>query len=137
MRGIRMYLKDEGHGVTRKSLAFWQENKHLIGKVICIEGDREGLYKEERESGGIPYTVDYTLLIFGTRGAILLSGCNCGYGGEGPNGTAKILHELGSTMDDAHRTMCYKQFHFSATTHDVEDCLIVAPGINFKEELGG
>jgi len=85
-----MFLKDEGHGITEKSLDFWNKNKYSLGKVSCVEVSKEG---------------EYTCHIHGAENSIFLSGCNCGYGGTGPNGTAKILVELGLPVEVARRAM--------------------------------
>ena len=64
-----MYLRDNGGGITRESLEFWNKNKNSIGKVTH-------------------------------------------YGGEGPNGTAKILAELGLTLEEARKAMYRKNIHY-------------------------
>ena len=108
-----MYLRDNGGGITRESLEFWNKNKNSIGKVTHVEVSAEGLYLEDRTGeNGITYPVEYNFIAFGECGAILLSGCNCGYGGEGPNGTAKILAELGLTLEEARKAMYRKNIHY-------------------------
>lgn len=109
-----MYLKDKGGGITVESLKFWNENKNSIGKVTHVEVSADGLFFEDRTENGITYPVEYNFLAFGSQGAILLSGCNCGYGGEGPNGTAKILAELGLPMEVARQAMYWKTIHYDA-----------------------
>ena len=95
-----MDYKDEGHGITAKSLEFWDQHKPLIGEVTHVGGSFKPLE---------PNT-EYTLIIYGLHGTILLSGCNCGYNGEGPNGTRKILEELGIDHGKAVELMCRKNF---------------------------
>ena len=43
-----MYLRDNGGGITRESLEFWNKNKNSIGKVTHVEVSAEGLYLEDR-----------------------------------------------------------------------------------------
>ncbi len=93
-----MDYKDEGHGITAKSLEFWDQHKLLIGEVTHIAGSFE------------PLELEYNLKIYGLYGTILLSGCTCGYGGEGPNGTRKILEELGIDHDKAMELVSQKNF---------------------------
>ncbi len=115
-----MYLKDDGGGITRESLEFWNQHKGDIGKILTVDVSDEGLHTEDRKSeSGITYPVEYNTLITGTQGTILLSGCNCGYGGEGPNGTAKILAELGLTLTQARAIMWQKRIHFDVRTGTV------------------
>ena len=115
------YLKDDGGGITERSLKFWNENKSKIGKVTHVEVSEEGLQTEDRKSeSGITYPVEYNTMITGTQGSILLSGCNCGYGGEGPNGTAKILAELGLHIDKARKAMYQKTIHYDTLTCEVK-----------------
>jgi hypothetical protein len=94
-------LKDDGGGITKRSLQFWEYNKATIGKIERIEFSLNPLATITLSEGGFPYTVDYTFKALGERGEIWLSGCNCGYGGEGPHGTKKILVELGIKDDVA------------------------------------
>ncbi len=99
-----MKMMDEGHGITVKSLKFWRENKHQLGKVHHVTAatlalERRPITTEENRI----IMADYHVEITGTDGAMLLSGCGCGYGGEGPNGTKSILVELGVPEDIAEK----------------------------------
>ncbi len=114
-----MYLKDSGGGITDESLKFWNENKNRLGKITHVEVAAEGLLLEDRTENGITYPVEYNCMIFGTNGAILLSGCNCGYGGTGPNGTAKILAELGLPIEIARTAMVHKTIHYNVLTGEL------------------
>jgi hypothetical protein len=115
-----MFLKDEGGGITRESLEFWNRHKHDIGNILTVDVSAEGLQTEDRKSeSGYTYPVEYNMMVTGTQGTILLSGCNCGYGGEGPNGTAKILAELGLTINQARAVMWQKRIHFDVRTGTV------------------
>ena len=101
-------LKDPGHGVTRKSLDFWAANKSKIGPVLSIEVD-DNLHSELSPEG---YPLEYPCAIYGADGMIRLSGCTCGYGGEGPNGTAKILMDIGVEREAARRLMLQKPLSY-------------------------
>lgn len=107
-----LVLKDGGHGVTKKSLEFWSFNRSRIGKITHIEVSREALRQDDKKYEDITYKVDYTLIAHGEKGEIWLSGCNCGYSGEGPNGTARILAEFGFPLDRGRLIMLYKRIDF-------------------------
>lgn len=108
---MRRYLMDEGHGITRKSLEYWDAYKGIIGRVVRVDVSEEPLHTEQDHFRGAIF--EYNFVAFGTKGTIYLSGCNCGYGGEGPNGTAKILAELGLPIDEARRAMYQKHICYS------------------------
>lgn len=106
------YLRDNGAGITVESLKFWNENKDRIGKITHVEVSFESLLSEEREENGITYPTEYNFIAFGSNGAVLLSGCNSGYFGEGPHGTAKILVELGLDKEIAKKIIGQKTIHY-------------------------
>ena len=107
-----MYLKDDGGGITVRSLEFWNEYKDKVGLVFGLEASVDALHTENRTENGITYPIEYNCIIYGYKADILLSGCNCGYGGEGPNGTAKILAELGVPIESARTAMLHKHLKF-------------------------
>ncbi len=80
-------------GVTVRALASWDSYKEQLGtvKTVLVSfAGIEGLPIGENDLAGF--------LALGSTGAgLALSGTNCGYGGEGPHGTARILRELGVT----------------------------------------
>ena len=115
-----MLLKDDGGGITVRSLQFWNENKDKVGLIIGLEASVDAIHTENRTENGITYPVEYNCKIYGYLGDILLSGCNCGYGGEGPNGTAKILAELGLPIEKARKAMYQKTIHYDALTCEVK-----------------
>ena len=101
-----MIHKDDGGGITERSLSFWKQKKDYIGRVVKVEAHQDCLYREKQYSGpGIEHFLEWNLRITGSKGSILLSGCNCGYGGEGPNGTRRILMELGIEYSKAEELM--------------------------------
>lgn len=108
-----MILKDKGHGITEESIAFWHANKDKIGEMLTVDVTAKPLLIEQRTAHGVAYTVEYNFRAIGMRGSILLSGCNCGYGGTGPNGTAQILAELGLPLVAARKAMLGKVISFS------------------------
>jgi hypothetical protein len=100
--------RDNGHGVTEQSMKFWHENKNRIGRIETLNASLEPLALEYSNDGILEYNVE----IIGTHGKIFLSGCNCGYGGTGPNGTAKILAELGLPIEVAREAMTQKTLQY-------------------------
>lgn len=109
-----MFLKDSGHGITKESLRFWLENRNKIGVITCLEASYEPLFVEQvQASAGFTYPLEYNVIVSGSNGAIILSGCNCGYGGEGPNGTAQILAELGLPIEKARVITYQKRFEYN------------------------
>jgi hypothetical protein len=102
-----LILKDGGNGVTPDSLEFWKENKDKIGIIRRVEVSKDSLQNDIRKSDWFVdgYPVEYTFIAYGDDGVILLSGCNSGYGGTGPNGTAKILTEFDIPVDIARKIM--------------------------------
>lgn len=73
-------LHDKGAGVTKLSLQYFKKHVHRLGQVFEVNIDQDRAFHME---------------IKGTSGVMLLSGCNCGYGGEGPHGSVEILKLLG------------------------------------------
>lgn len=82
MTEYKLY-KDRGARVTQLSLKYFEKNKNKLGKIWKIEVGFEPIRKTAKRN--------YNMVLKGTKGEMWLSGCNCGYGGEGPHGTAKIL----------------------------------------------
>ena len=89
-------MLNENSGVTEKSVDFYKKNIDKIGAVIGIACDARTGEKAN-------------LYIFGSRDAMRLTGCSCGYGGEGPHGTAKILQTLGIAEEEAEKII-YESF---------------------------
>ena len=73
-------LHDDGGGVTQSSLKYFRRHVRKIGQCFEVNIDQDRLFSME---------------IQGNNGVLLLSGCNCGYGGEGPHGTLEVLRTLG------------------------------------------
>jgi hypothetical protein len=98
-----MILYDDGGGITRRSIDFWHDNKHKIGNVGMLKVSFDSHIHNDKE---------YNLVAMGNEGTIFLSGCNCGYGGEGPHGTKQILIELGVPADKAEEYIYKKNLVF-------------------------
>jgi hypothetical protein len=99
--------KDDGGGITERSLAFWRYNIDNIGHApFIIEASYEPVAWDYLDN----VMIEYNLSIAGSKGCVLLSGCNCGYGGEGPNGTRQILEYYGVSPEQARELMLRKHF---------------------------
>lgn len=85
----RIY-NDGGYGVTKHSLIFFQKHLADIGDI------QEVLVKNSYDKKEDKWNL-FTMKIKGEKGVIYLSGCNCGYGGEGPHGTYEIIKKIGIT----------------------------------------
>ena len=72
--------QDGGHGITSKSLRYFDSLKGKLGRIDDVHIDK-------RRTMSMEITCE--------RGVVLLSGCNCGYGGEGPHGSIEILKKMG------------------------------------------
>lgn len=82
-----MIWHDDGYGITQTSLAFFRERRECIGSIVGVT-----MLADPSEDGG---WTTYPFRIIGEDAEIWLSGCNSGYGGEGPHGSITILKELG------------------------------------------
>ena len=114
-----MILKDGGDGITDKSLKFWNENKSKLGKISHVEVSAEGWI--DRDGYEYPVEYEYNCMIVGKDATMLLSGCNCGYFGQGPHGTAKILTELGLNKSEAERVIGQQTIHYDALRNTLVD----------------
>ena len=76
--------QDGGHGLTNKSLRYFDSLKGKLGQIqmISIDNDRH-----------------MAMEIKSINGVALLSGVGSGYGGEGPHGTLEIFNQLGIASD--------------------------------------
>lgn len=110
-KAAKEFKYDYGDGVTQISLEAWECCKGFIGRVTSIMACFEPLFvRTRRSSCGTDYDVHWNLRIEGEAGVLYLSGCNCGYGGEGPNGTRRILEELGVPPERARELMLQREF---------------------------
>jgi len=74
-------LHDEGHGITQRSLEYLEAYLDIVKAMKPYEVI-------------IDFGRTFSLEIKCERGVVLLSGCNCGYGGTGPHGSVKALEML-------------------------------------------
>jgi len=81
-----LILKDDGYGTTVESLRFFRKCRDYLGEILSVE--MIYYYKDEE-------WVEYPLHIIGSLAEMRLSGCNSGFGGEGPHGSVTVLRELG------------------------------------------
>jgi len=79
-----MIITDEGGGITQESLKLFESWKGKFGEIIWLHVNRSDDYNAPL----------FSCEIHGMDNTMLLSGCNCGYGGEGPTGTIKILNMI-------------------------------------------
>ena len=103
-------LKDNGERITETSLEFWRNDKHLIGRVKEVKCSYDPLASDTLVAAKGGYNREYNLRIIGSKGGIYLSGCSCGYSGEGPHGTRQILVELGVEPVEAVRLSRQRRF---------------------------
>lgn len=78
---------------TDDALEAWDQYKENLGEVRTVLVTQSGI-------DGLPVAENLLakFVALGSTGtALALSGTNCGYQGEGPHGTARILRELGVT----------------------------------------
>jgi hypothetical protein len=79
-KGDPKVYHDGGAGATQHSIEYFKKLKGKLGRIVEIRVSTDR---------------DFTMEIFSDAGWVLLSGCNCGYGGTGPHGTIEILRLLG------------------------------------------
>lgn len=108
---IKPFTCDDGDGVTQISLEVWKRSRARLGRIVSVRASIEPLLvRIVRSPDGSQYDLGWTLRIEGEHGILYLSGCNCGFGGEGPNGTRRILEELGVAPDRARELMLMREF---------------------------
>ena len=94
MAGNVRLLRDPS-STTSKSVEFFKQFQYDLGTVRTAQCSKEG--------GGY-------LRVKGDRAEMELTGCTCGYGGEGPRGTASVLQMLGLSQREAECLMQQKSF---------------------------
>ncbi len=72
---------EEPYADTQNCLAIWDFFKPRMGKITSVECDGE------------------VTTVTGSARTLKLRGCNCGYYGTGPHGTAQILRDVGIDTD--------------------------------------
>ena len=76
----------DGSGTTFKSVEFFRQFQYDLGTPQSAQCSKQ--------EGGY-------LKVKGDRAEMELTGCTCGYGGEGPRGTAEVLQMLGLSKSEA------------------------------------
>lgn len=98
-----MYIRDDEiigfGGVTMYSLKVWEELKRKIDPQSVVKA--EVLSIRKHAGSCLRLTTDKDV-------KILLYGCNSGYGGEGPRGTAQILLDCGFPKRKVQKTVFTK-----------------------------
>ena len=92
-------IHDNGHGITAKSLELLSRYLPTIRDMrpyeVVIDFDR--IFRFEIKC---------------LRGVVLLSGLNCGYGGEGPHGSVRALEMLiGRELTPEERAFIFEHDH--------------------------
>jgi hypothetical protein len=122
---ILRYFRDGGHGSTEKSLTYFFKacrtvlREWGVVRPLRIEIDSDGVTKQHTSSKNAAYTMKILFGIFpGTDDAyaIMLSGTQAGYGGEGPHGAAAILRFLGVPEKQVQEVFKNKRVVYVMTT---------------------
>lgn len=93
-------------GVTHVCEDFFFENRDFLGEIACVsiffeqfDAIINGNFRKAAENEIMPRMCSLEaphMVVRDTEGKeIWLSGCNCGYGGAGPNGSIRILKKIG------------------------------------------
>jgi len=105
---MHLELKDNGSGVTRDSLAFFRDHRHELTEVISAAIWFPG-YSD-------PYD-PYNMVIHDDDfNQMWLSGCTCGYVGEGPRGAMQVLVELGFDPEQARQVFTCPELMLNKNT---------------------
>ena len=103
-KATKLVLMDSGEGFTKKSMKYWRENKHKIGKVKMI-----ACMQHEVFLGDVHGDSQYNTMVVGKKGneyrVMYLAGFSTGYAGEGPSGLLELCKDAGFKnveSDDLH-----------------------------------
>lgn len=124
-KGRRLFIPNisppflyEKSGTTSYSVNFFYENKHLLGDIRAVFAyftdidaalDNFFLPSDAYRYGSLYHLEVPGLVLRDERGyEMWLNGCNCGYGGTGPNGTKTILKECGFSDEHINNVFCYR-----------------------------
>ncbi len=95
-------------GVTVRALEAWDRYKEELGRVTEVWLAFEGI-------PSLPvaeHDLARFLAVGSTGSGLALSGVNCGYGGEGPHGAARILGDLGIGEVLVDLVFRHRELHF-------------------------
>ena len=82
------HILDDESGSTQESLQYWERNRVKLGNIQKARCQKEGHLEVE-----------------GSLGVMQLRGLTCGYGGQGPQGTAEVLRDIGVPAEEAEELM--------------------------------
>ena len=111
-----MIYFDKGEGNTEHSIEFfrsWLKNNPMFKPQWACIGQNEGIYNFRIQGDlAIPVSVAPGVIVDDPDAlkptyepvTVALSGCSCGYGGEGPHGTLAVLNYLMDKNFDHRRT---------------------------------
>ena len=113
---------EEGAGVTRTSLKFFEDNRGELGEIESVtlyqfskDAVIHGFYRRAYNQKIGPFdcleTPKMVVRDFGGK-EIWLKGCNCGYKGEGPRGSLNILSKIGVPEEEAKKLFEHSAIHF-------------------------
>ncbi|WP_342045975.1 hypothetical protein [Bacillus sp. OTU530] len=85
-------------GITRESISLYGKTKHNFSKFIEAKIDdrnfQNPIINEDADRN------DYLILVDDKGNQLHLTGCTCGYSGEGPRGTLEILNKSGFAVNE-------------------------------------
>ncbi len=99
--------RDEGYGITSMSIEFAKKNLYHIGNVkeIFVYSENQPEMTEHslsHEPHSHMVERAWTFRAVGEDGELWLSGCNCGYSGEGSHGTWKVIRFITDQYNAKH-----------------------------------
>ena len=105
-------------GSTRKSIEFFLENRNRLGPIRAayvyfddIDAAMDNYFEisETHRYGELKQLEIPHLILQDVDGSEMwFDSCNCGYGGEGPNGSAKILDLCGFSESSINKLFTYR-----------------------------
>ena len=101
----KLVLYTDDDGITEEALERYRYRKPVLGKVVRIELQFNEPLLTKGDRG-------WNMLIEGEQ-VLALSGCNCGYGGEGPRGAKTILDDIGIPEDQAKQVFVSRYLLFT------------------------
>jgi hypothetical protein len=102
----KLILYAEDYGITAEAVERYQYRKPVLGKVIRVELQFNEPLITKGDDG-------WNMLIEGEEDVLALSGCNCGYAGEGPRGAITILADIGVPEDQYKEVISNKYLLFT------------------------
>ncbi len=94
---------DDGGGVTQRSLEYWKKTKQPDWQVRQVTCKNSGIFTTEVTC----FDNEHNLIV------VLLSGMNCGYGGEGPHGLLDLLTDCDIPVTDSVKSYVFERSYVS------------------------